>query len=51
MLSIDAWLDEKPYKELYDGMVHKKYSIARQTSFAMTRVATQQPFPSHHSVT
>lgn len=26
MLSIDAWLDEKPYKELYDGMVHEKVS-------------------------
>ncbi|MGA3037247.1 MAG: Uma2 family endonuclease [Vulcanimicrobiaceae bacterium] len=26
MLSIDAWLDEKPYKELYDGVVHEKVS-------------------------
>lgn len=26
MLSIDAWLDEKPYKELYDGAVHEKVS-------------------------
>lgn len=26
MVSIDAWLDEKPYKELYDGAVHEKVS-------------------------
>ena len=26
MLSIDEWLDEKPYKELYDGTIHKKVS-------------------------
>lgn len=26
MLSIDAWLDEKPYKELFDGVVHEKVS-------------------------
>lgn len=26
MLSIDQWLDEKPYKELYDGTIHKKVS-------------------------
>ena len=26
MLSIDAWLDEKPYKELYDSVVHEKVS-------------------------
>ena len=26
MLSIDAWLDEKPYKELYDSAVHEKVS-------------------------
>ena len=26
MLSIDAWLDEKPYKELYDGVVRAKVS-------------------------
>jgi Uma2 family endonuclease len=26
VLSIDAWLDEKPYKELYDGAVHEKVS-------------------------
>jgi Uma2 family endonuclease len=26
MLSIDAWLDERPYKELYDGVVHEKVS-------------------------
>ncbi len=26
MLSIDAWLDEKPYKELYDGAIHEKVS-------------------------
>lgn len=29
MLSIDAWLDEKPYKELYDGVVHEKVSPQR----------------------
>lgn len=29
MLSIDAWLDEKPYKELYDGVVHAKVSPQR----------------------
>ena len=26
MLSIDAWLDEKPYKEVYDGAIHPKVS-------------------------
>jgi len=26
MLSIDAWLDEKPYKEVYDGVIHEKVS-------------------------
>ncbi|MGH7715273.1 MAG: Uma2 family endonuclease [Vulcanimicrobiaceae bacterium] len=26
MLSIDAWLDEKPYKELYDAAIHEKVS-------------------------
>ncbi len=26
MLSIDAWLDEKPYKEAYDGAIHPKVS-------------------------
>lgn len=29
MLSIDAWLDEKPYKEIYDGVVHEKVSPQR----------------------
>jgi Uma2 family endonuclease len=29
MLSVDAWLDEKPYKELYDGVVHEKVSPLR----------------------
>ncbi|HEY1728034.1 MAG TPA: Uma2 family endonuclease [Candidatus Baltobacteraceae bacterium] len=29
MLSIDAWLDEKPYKELFDGVVHEKVSPQR----------------------
>src|SRR5579883_1933662 len=29
MLSIDAWLDEKPYKELYDRVVHAKVSPKR----------------------
>ncbi|MBV8600760.1 MAG: Uma2 family endonuclease [Candidatus Eremiobacteraeota bacterium] len=29
MLSIDAWLDEKPYKELYDGAVHEKVGPQR----------------------
>jgi Uma2 family endonuclease len=29
MLSIDAWLDEKPHKELYDGVVHEKVSPQR----------------------
>ena len=29
MLSIDAWLDEKPYKELYGGVVHEKVSPQR----------------------
>jgi Uma2 family endonuclease len=24
MLSIDAWLDEKPYREVYDGTIHEK---------------------------
>ena len=26
MLSIDAWLDEKPYREVYDGVIHEKVS-------------------------
>jgi len=26
MLSIDAWLDEKPYREVYDGTIHEKVS-------------------------
>jgi Uma2 family endonuclease len=26
MLSIDSWLDEKPYKEVYDGAIHAKVS-------------------------
>lgn len=26
MLSIDAWLDEKPYREVYDGAIHEKVS-------------------------
>jgi len=26
MLSIDAWLDEKPYREVYDGTIHAKVS-------------------------
>jgi len=26
MLYTDAWLDEKPYKEIYDGRVHPKVS-------------------------
>jgi Uma2 family endonuclease len=29
MLSIDAWLDEKPYKELYDRVVYEKVSPQR----------------------
>jgi Uma2 family endonuclease len=26
MLSIDDWLDEKPYREVYDGAIHAKVS-------------------------
>ena len=26
MLSIDAWLDEKPYREVFDGAIHEKVS-------------------------
>lgn len=26
MVSIDSWLDEKPYKEVYDGVIHEKVS-------------------------
>jgi len=26
LLSIDAWLDEKPYKEVFDGVIHEKMS-------------------------
>jgi len=37
MLSIDAWLDEKPYKELYDGMVHEKVSPQSDHSRIMLR--------------
>lgn len=35
MVSIDAWLDEKPYKELYDNVIHEK--IARETTHAITQ--------------
>ncbi|MGH7716643.1 MAG: Uma2 family endonuclease [Vulcanimicrobiaceae bacterium] len=37
MLSIDAWLDEKPYKELYDGAVHEKVSPQSDHSMVMLR--------------
>ena len=29
MLQTDAWLDEKPYKEIYDGRLHVKVSPQR----------------------
>jgi Uma2 family endonuclease len=32
MLQNDAWLDEKPYKEVYDGQVHPKVSPQRKHS-------------------
>jgi len=34
MLSIDSWLDEKPYKEVYDGVIHEKMS-AQSPHFAV----------------
>lgn len=37
MLSVDAWLDEKPYKELYDGRVHEKVSPQSDHSRIMLR--------------
>lgn len=37
MLSIDAWLDEKPYKELYDGVVREK--VSRQLDHAKVQLA------------
>lgn len=37
MLSIDAWLDEKPYKELYDGVVREKVSPQSDHSLVMLR--------------
>ena len=40
MLSIDAWLDEKPYKELYDGVVHEKVSPQRAHGVIMLKVGT-----------
>ncbi len=46
MLSIDAWLDEKPYKEIYDGRIHPKVSpkfdhglVAAQISHVLTEWA------------
>jgi len=38
MLSIDAWLDEKPYKELYDGVVHEKVSPQRAHGKVVQRI-------------
>ena len=39
MLSIDAWLDEKPYKELYDGVVHEKVSPQRTHAIVAAHLA------------
>jgi len=39
MLSIDAWLDEKPYKELYDGVVHEKVSAQRTHAIVAVHLA------------
>jgi Uma2 family endonuclease len=35
-----AWLDEKPYKEIYDGRIHPKVSPKRDHSVVQTAVAS-----------
>lgn len=39
MLSIDAWLDEKPYREVYDGVIHEKVSPELPHAQVALRVA------------
>jgi Uma2 family endonuclease len=38
MLWIDAWLDEKPYKEIYDGVIHEKVSPQRRHNLVAAAV-------------
>jgi hypothetical protein len=44
VLSIDAWLDEKPYKELYDGAVHEKVSPQFNHGFKDLRIPVASIF-------
>jgi Uma2 family endonuclease len=40
MLSIDAWLDEKPYREVYDGAIHEKVSPQRAHGVVALQIGT-----------
>lgn len=40
MLQADAWLDEKPYKEIYDGRLHLKASPQHMHGIVQMEVGT-----------
>ncbi|MGH7727946.1 MAG: Uma2 family endonuclease [Vulcanimicrobiaceae bacterium] len=40
MLSIDAWLDERPYKEVFDHAIHEKVSLQRTHGMVAGRLCT-----------
>src|SRR5580704_6827342 len=39
MLSIDSWLDEKPYREVYDDVIHEKVSPQPSHGFVASRMS------------